>query len=176
MDFLDIKQNKNTGANLASRSYEGIFFKRKEIYELFATDRKIEYKNEIIATINNVKYINDAYSTNTNMTWFSMEQIPSRIVWIISDDNGIENYYDLKMVVQSKVSTIICFGKKLDKLYEAFNNTDQSIFFANNIDEAVVLASCFAKDNDAVLYSPANGIVSDVAERGLKFHNAVNKL
>ncbi|MCK9162969.1 MAG: hypothetical protein WCR29_00430 [Bacteroidales bacterium] len=176
IDLLAKQGAKKVYTNLAGRTYDEILFKRKDLYNMFATPKDEKNKRELVATIKDVNYINDAFSTNNNITWFTMEQIPSRIIWIANDDLGTKDYTSLMSVCEEKVSVLIMFGKNTENLKSTFKDIIPTILPVNDMKDAVLLASAVAQERDVVLYSPANGANEDIEKRGLEFCSRVNNL
>lgn len=167
---------KKVYTNLAGRTYHDILFKRKELYRQFSPEIEQEHQREVVAKIKDVKYINDAFSINSNITWFTMEQISSRIVWIVENDNAEQNFDGLISTCREKVVALICFGQNIEMLKKTFQGIVPSILTVNNINDAVILASAVAEENDVVVFSPANGNNEDIEKRGIEFRKAVNNL
>ena len=161
---------------LAGRTYDEILFKRKELYNMFATNKEEQNKRELVAKIKDVNYINDACSINSNITWFTIEQISSRIIWIVEDNEGVEDYSNLMSVSREKVGALICFGNNTKKVKNTFQGVVSIILPVNNMKDAVLLAGAMAEEKDVVLYSPANGVKEDIDKRGIEFRKAVNNL
>lgn len=176
IDSLAKQGAKKVYTNLAGRTYDEVLFKRKELYDMFATPKEEKNKREFLATIKGVSFINDSFSTNNNITWFTMEQISSSIIWIVSDDTDKEDYTNLLSVCEEKVTVLIVFGKNIERLKTSFRDVIPTILPVNNMNDAVVLASAVAQEKDVVLYSPANGSEEDVQKRGLDFSRLVNDL
>lgn len=163
--------------NLAGRTYDEVLFKRKELYNMmFSTESEEQHKRELVATIKDVNYINDACSINTNITWFTMEQISSRIIWIVEDNYGNIDYSSLMSISREKVGGLIYFGHNTEILKKTFQGIIPMILPVNNINEAVLLAGAMAEEKDVVLFSPANGLKEDIEKRGIEYRNAVNNL
>lgn len=176
IDLLAKQGAKKVYTNLAGRTYQDILFKREEMQNQFSPQIEQEHQREVVAKIRDVKYINDAFSINSNITWFTMEQISSRIVWIVENDNVEQNYDGLISTCREKVVALICYGKNIEMLKKTFQGIVPSILPVNNINDAVILASAVAQENDVVLFSPANGSKEDIEKRGLEFRKAVNNL
>ena len=176
IDLLAKQGAKKIYTNLAGRTYDEVLFKRKELYNIFASQKDEKNKRELVATIKDISYINDAFSNNNNITWFTMEQISSRIIWIVNDDYGTTDYSSLMSICKEKVSVLIVFGSKAQILKTTFDGIIHSILSVNDMNDAVVLASCVAQEKDIVLYSPANGNEEDIQIRGSEFCRVVNNL
>ncbi len=176
IELLAKQGAKHIYTNLAGRTYQEILFKRKELHNQFSPQIEQEHQREVVAKIKEVKYINDAFSINTNITWFTMEQISGRIIWIVEDNDSQQSYDALKSTCREKVVALICYGKNIEKLRKTFDGIISSILPVNNIDDAVLLASAVAEETDVVLFSPANGRKEDIEKRGIEFRKAVNNL
>ncbi|MBP6429163.1 MAG: hypothetical protein KA273_02065 [Bacteroidales bacterium] len=176
IELLAKQGAKKVYTNLAGRTYDEILFKRKDLYNMFALNKEEKYKSELVATIKGVNYVNDAFSTNNNITWFTMEQIGSKIIWIVSNDLEAKDYASLMSVCEQKVSVLIVFGENTNMLKSTFKDIIPTILPVNDMNDAVLLASAVAEGGDVVLYSPANGEREDIEKRGLGFSSSVNNL
>ncbi|MDD4001943.1 MAG: hypothetical protein PHU35_04060, partial [Bacteroidales bacterium] len=133
IDLLAKQGAKKIYTNLAGRTYDEVLFKRKELYNIFASQKDEKNKRELVATIKEISYINDAFSNNNNITWFTMEQISSRIIWIVNDDYGTTDYSSLMSICKEKVSVLIVFGSKAQILKTTFDGIIHSILSVNDM-------------------------------------------
>src|SRR5574344_642238 len=131
--FNDVQQH----TSLAARAYEKMLFRRKEFYNMFNTQEKEQNHKELVATIEGVKYVNDAFSTNPNITWFSMEEIPSRLIWVVCDEDGVVDYTALVATVKQKVVSIIAFGKCVENIKRTFSKEIDAFLVAKDCAQAV---------------------------------------
>lgn len=161
---------------LAGRNYDDIISKRNGLMKCFSNKEEIEHKREFIAKIKDIAFINDARSVNANSTWFTMENITNRIVWVVDIDTYENNFTLLMPICREKVGGIICFGKNKNSIVKIFEGIVSEIYEVNNIQEAVILSNAIAEIEDVVLYSPANGNKSDIESKGNAFRKAVNEI
>ncbi len=163
-------------SSLAGRNYNEIISKRSSLMLCFSKIEEIEHKREFVAKIKEISFVNDARSINANSTWFTMENITNRIVWILDIDNTEMDFTLLFPICREKVGNIICFGANKEKGVEIFNGLVSGVYEVNNIQEAVIFANAIAENDDVVLYSPANGNREDVEIKGNAFRKAVNEI
>lgn len=147
--------------------------RKKAVKESMTEFCDLSHRRELVAEVNGVYYYDDSRSQNTNSTWFSFESISRHIVWI-ANGSATADYSVLNDFVADNVDTIICLGGR-QFLEEAFGGVVNNIVQADSIVSAVRLASEYAAENDAVVYSPACRVNSCEA-RGNEFQNAVNIL
>jgi UDP-N-acetylmuramoylalanine--D-glutamate ligase len=176
IELLAKQGAKKIYTNLAGRTYDEIMFRRKDLYYMFATEKEEENKRELVAKIKDVNYINDSCSINPNITWFTMEQIANKIIWIVEDNEGKQDYTSLMNVSREKVGVLICFGENIEAIRQTFQGIIPSILPVNNVNEAVLLAEAVAQEKDIVLFSSANGEPKDIERRGISYRKAVNNL
>jgi UDP-N-acetylmuramoylalanine-D-glutamate ligase len=160
----------NTHTSLAARAYQSVLFRRQEIFKMFDTQEGRPFRKELVATIEGVRYINDAFALNPNMTWFTMEEIPSRIVWVACQNEWQKcDYAALREIVRQKVIAIVAFGSAAQEIKQYFDKEISTLIVANDCAGAVEFAHAIAHKDDVVLFSPANGIKEDIDIRGKEF-------
>ena len=150
----------NTHTSLAARAYQSVLFRRQEIFKMFDTQEGRPFRKELVATIEGVRYINDAFALTPNMTWFTMEEIPSRIVWVACQNEWQKcDYAALREIVRQKVIAIVAFGSAAQEIKTIFDNRNIYSYCRNDCAGAVEFAHAHSTHkDDVVLFSPANGI------------------
>lgn len=139
----------------------------------------VEHRLEFVAEVHGVEYVNDSKATNVNSTWYALESINSKVVWIAGGQDKGNDYSELFDLVREKVVGIVCLGLENSKLKQSFKGLVTEIVEAKSAEEAVYLASKMANPGDVVLLSPACAsfdLFENYEERGDKFKNAVVNL
>lgn len=153
---------------------------RKETIRQSLSDFEgVEHRLENVLKINGVQYINDSKATNINATYYALESMKSKTVWIVGGVDKGNDYDELLPYVNEKVKAIICLGEKNEKIKEAFSNVIDLIIETKGAEEAVKVAYKIAEKGDVVLLSPACAsfdLFDSYEDRGRQFKNAVRKL
>ena len=153
---------------------------RKEIIKESLSDfQNVAHRLESVARIHGVDFINDSKATNVNSTWYALESMPNKVVWIAGGVDKGNDYSLLTELVKSKVKAIVCLGQKNENIINAFSPVVDKIYETQSMDEAVRLANHRAKKDETVLLSPACAsfdLFENFEERGDRFKEAVNRL
>jgi UDP-N-acetylmuramoylalanine--D-glutamate ligase len=140
---------------------------------------QIEHRLEKVNSVRGVSFINDSKATNVNSTWFALESIHEKIVWIVGGVDKGNDYSSLIPLVQEKVKAIICLGIDNKKLHEVFNPFVELMIETNNMSDAVEKAFYMSEPGDVVLLSPSCAsfdLFENYEDRGNKFKRAVQDL
>ncbi len=138
----------------------------------------VEHRLEKYIKVRGIQFINDSKSTNVNSSWYAIESIPNRIVWIAGGTDKGNDYSVLEDLVYEKVKVIIALGKDNSKLHEAFDDVVE-VIDAGSMQEAVNSAYYLAESSDVVLLSPACAsydLFKNYKDRGKQFKQAVRNL
>jgi UDP-N-acetylmuramoylalanine--D-glutamate ligase len=153
---------------------------RKDVIRDSLSDfESIEHRLETVVTVYGVDYINDSKATNINSTWYALETIDKKIVWIVGGVDKGNDYSILAEIVKEKVKAIVCLGKDNAKIIEAFKGDIETIVEANNMTEAVGYSYQLASKDEVVLLSPACAsfdLFDNYEDRGRQFKEAVRSL
>jgi UDP-N-acetylmuramoylalanine--D-glutamate ligase len=139
----------------------------------------VEHRLEKVLTVHGIQFINDSKATNVNSTWYALESLTNRAVWIAGGVDKGNNYEDIIELVKEKVKALICLGKDNEKLHKAFDQHIDTVIDASSMEEAVQQAYYLAGKGETVLLSPACAsfdLFENYEERGWKFKEAVRKL
>ena len=134
---------------------------------------------EPVITVCGVNFINDSKATNVNSTWYALECMENKSVWIVGGVDKGNDYSELFPVVAKKVKAIVCLGKDSKKIIEAFKDKVATIVETATMEEAVRSSYYLAKKDETVLLSPACAsfdLFSNYEDRGRQFKEAVRKL
>ena len=147
--------------------------------ECFNLIDEMRHKLEFVARIKGISFIDDAASRTPMSTWYALETIEGKVVWIA---NGAVNslqkaaeFKRLKALVENKVTMIICLGDS--SMYQSvFGNSVKNIVSVQTMTEAVNKAFYSSEENVKVLFSPSaeNGVSYEL--QGETFKHEVNEL
>ena len=136
-----------------------------------------EHQLEFVDEVNGIAYVNDARSIRLTATRNSLEKIETSVVLIAGGEDSGNDYSMLSQQVKQKVVAIIYLGNYSDEILKNYSSHYMLFTKAASIREAVVLASCYAKSGDAVLFSPAcENSVDNFKARGNEFKLCVYSL
>lgn len=163
----------------ASVAAKLIGIRKNTIRQCLSDFQNVEHRLEYVATIHGVEFINDSKATNVNSTWYALESIEGKIIWIVGGIDKGNDYNILKSMVKDKVKAIVCLGVDNQKIYKSFADVVQDIYETRSAEEAVKTAYSLANHGDTVLLSPACAsfdLFENFEDRGTKFKKAVNQL
>jgi UDP-N-acetylmuramoylalanine--D-glutamate ligase len=177
---LALSGQHNTLNTMAAGVAARVLDLRKEIMRESLSDfQNIEHRLEFVAKIHGIDFINDSKATNVNSTWYALESINNKIVWIVGGVDKGNDYSMLFDLVKEKVKAIVCLGKDNKKIIDAFGDKVETIVEAKSAEEAVAFGYRFAKKDETVLLSPACAsfdLFEDYEDRGNQFKKAVKRL
>ena len=177
---LALKGSHNTQNSLAGGIAGRILEIRKEsVRESLSDFQNVEHRLEFVASVHGVNFINDSKATNVNSTWYALESMENKTVWIVGGVDKGNDYSALEEMVAEKVTAIICLGRDNDKIIEAFEGKVDSIVEASTASEAVGFGYQLAEKGDTVLLSPACAsfdLFENFEDRGNQFKAAVRAL
>lgn len=139
----------------------------------------VEHRLEPVATINGIEFINDSKATNVDSTWYALDSMSRKLVWIVGGKDKGNDYSVLNNLVKDKVKAIVCLGVDNKKLIESFSSIIPVIIETASAEKAVNEAYSLAQSGDVVLLSPCCAsfdLFKSYEDRGKQFKQAVNKL
>ena len=139
----------------------------------------VEHRLEHFLKIQNRTYINDSKATNVNATFYALESMQGKTVWIVGGVDKGNDYTSLMPLVHEKVKAIICLGVDNEKLIETFSPVVDVMAEAQSMREAVRMAHQLADKREYVLLSPACAsfdLFKNYEDRGTQFKEAVRAL
>jgi len=177
---LALKGKHNVQNSLASGITAKILEIRNEsVRDSLSDFKNVEHKLEFVAKVNGIEFINDSKATNVNSTWYALESMEQKTVWIVGGVDKGNDYDSLLELVQDNVSAIVCLGNDNDKIIETFSDIVDEIVETNSAYEAVANAYRLAKKEQTVLLSPACAsfdLFESYEDRGKQFKRAVRNL
>jgi UDP-N-acetylmuramoylalanine--D-glutamate ligase len=177
---LALKGKHNQYNSMAAGIAGNVLRIRKDLIRESLMDfQGVEHRLEPVLKIHGIQFINDSKATNVNSTWYALESISSRIVWIAGGVDKGNDYSELLELVREKVGVIICLGKDNSRIREAFSGEVEEIIEVQSMSEAVKTAYYMSHNGDTVLLSPACAsfdLFENYEDRGRKFKEAVREL
>lgn len=174
---LTLKGKHNTKNAMAAAMAASILKVRNQtIRESLEDFKGVPHRLELVAKLKGVTYINDSKATNINATFYALDSIKNRIVWIVGGVDKGNDYLELMPLVREKVKAIICLGLDNSKIVQTFNNVVELIVETAGAEEAVKVAKKVAENGDTVLLSPACAsfdLFENYQDRGNKFKEAI---
>lgn len=137
------------------------------------------HRMEFVRTYRGVDYINDSKATNIDAVKYALMAIKKPIVWIVGGIDKGNDYDVIRMLVEEKVSNMICLAADDSKFKAAFPNLYKECQSAKTAKDAVEIAANIAKEGDVVLLSPACSsfdLFENYMQRGDLFREAVNEM
>ena len=182
MSILDIalQGNHNTYNSMAAGiSGMAVNIRNEKIRESMADFKGVEHRLERFLKVHGIEFINDSKATNINSTWYALESMTQKTVWIVGGIDKGNDYSELYELVKSKVKAIVCLGVDNSKILEAFKNLGIDMVETQSMEDAVRSAYFLAKNGDTVLLSPACAsfdLFENYEDRGHQFKQAVREL
>lgn len=150
-----------------------------QLRECFNLIDEMRHKLEFVARIKGISFIDDAASRSALSTWYALETVEGRIVWIVNGTHysttRANDLKRLRTLVENKVDTIICIGDSA--LHQTvFGDMVPDIQSVTTMAEAVNKAFYGNPGSSKVLFSPSveNGVPYE--EQGDLFKHEVNEL
>jgi len=177
---LALKGRHNQYNSMAAGITGNVLRIRKDIIRESLMDYQgVEHRLENVLKVHGIQFINDSKATNVNSTWYALESITTKIVWIAGGIDKGNDYSHLTDLVKEKVKGLICLGKDNSKLHSAFDPIVETIIDSDNMLEAVKTAYYLAENGDTILLSPACAsfdLFENYEDRGWQFKDAVKEL
>jgi UDP-N-acetylmuramoylalanine--D-glutamate ligase len=182
MSLFDLSmQGKHNAYNsMASGIASRVLDIRKEAIRECLTDfQGVEHRLESVIKVHGIEFINDSKATNVNSTWYAMESMKGKVVWIVGGVDKGNDYSILHSLVRDKVKSIVCLGKDNSKIHQSFDDIIDTVVDTDNMEEAVRTAYYLAEEGNIVLLSPCCAsfdLFENYEDRGRQFKNAVRNL
>jgi len=177
---LALKGRHNTYNSMAAAiAGQVLNIKNDVIRESLSDFKGVEHRLEPVIKVSGINFINDSKATNVNSTWYALESMSTKVVWIVGGTDKGNDYTELFQVVSEKVKAIVCLGKDNKKIVAAFTGKVPTIVETTSMVEAVRSAYYLAAKDDTVLLSPACAsfdLFSNYEDRGRQFKAAVRNL
>ncbi|MFP3860316.1 MAG: UDP-N-acetylmuramoyl-L-alanine--D-glutamate ligase [Bacteroidales bacterium] len=177
---LTLKGKHNAYNSMAAGiTAKALDIRKETIRESLTSFQGVEHRLEHVLKIHGISFINDSKATNVNSTWYALESMPDKVIWIAGGIDKGNDYSVLRELVQQKVKAIICLGIDNTKIHKAFEDVVDTIVDTKSAEEAVRTAYYLGKKGDTVLLSPACAsfdLFESYEDRGNQFKKAVREL
>jgi len=153
--------------------------KKETIRESMMDFKNLEHRMEFVQNVEGVDYINDSKATNVNSTWYALESMKKKVVWIAGGTDKGNDYSQIEELVHNKVKALICIGVDNRPLHDAFSKHVDMVMNTQSMAQAVEMAKHLAESGDAVLLSPCCAsfdLFENYQDRGWQFKQAVKGL
>ncbi len=180
VEELSLKGRHNTYNSMAAGIAGNVLKIRNEVIREALMDfQGVEHRLETVTKVHGINFINDSKATNVNSTWYALESMKGKTVWIVGGVDKGNDYSELHNLVENKVKAIVCLGMDNEKVMKAFSGKVESIVESQSMEEAVRAAYYLARDGETVLLSPACAsfdLFEIFEDRGHQFKVAVRGL
>jgi UDP-N-acetylmuramoylalanine--D-glutamate ligase len=177
---LALKGRHNTYNSMAAAIAGKVLNIRKDVIRESLTDfQGVEHRLEPVISVQGINFINDSKATNVNSTWYALECMETKVVWIAGGIDKGNDYSELFEIVKKKVKAVVCLGKDNKKIVDTFKDKVPTIVETTSMEEAVRASYYLAANGDTVLLSPACAsfdLFSNYEDRGRQFKVAVRNL
>jgi UDP-N-acetylmuramoylalanine--D-glutamate ligase len=177
---LSMEGKHNAYNSMASGIASRVLDIRKDTIRECLTDfQGVEHRLEPVIKVHGIEFINDSKATNVNSTWYAMESMKAKVVWIVGGVDKGNDYSILNPLVREKVKAIVCLGKDNAKIHQAFDDIVDTVVDTDSMEEAVRTSYYLAEEGDIVLLSPCCAsfdLFENYEDRGRQFKNAVRNL
>ncbi|MBX2846154.1 MAG: UDP-N-acetylmuramoyl-L-alanine--D-glutamate ligase [Saprospiraceae bacterium] len=177
---LSLQGRHNVYNSMAAAIVANVMGIRKETIRQSLQDfQNLEHRMESVAFVRGIQFINDSKATNVNSTWYALESMTKKVVWIAGGVNKGNDYSSVVPLAKEKVSALICLGTDNAHLKDAFGDVIPVIEETQSMAAAVKMGYYLAKKDEAVLLSPACAsfdLFSNYEDRGNQFKQFVREL
>lgn len=177
---LSLKGRHNTYNSMAAGIAGNVLKIRNDVIREALMDfQGVEHRLEEVTKVHGINFINDSKATNVNSTWYALESVKGRVVWIVGGVDKGNDYSELFNLVENKVNAIVCLGKDNERVIKAFSGKVKEIVETESMEDAVKTAYYLGRDGETVLLSPACAsfdLFESFEDRGRQFKDAVRSL
>ena len=180
---LNVDGKHNRYNAMASATVGSLLEIRKEnVRESLSEFKNADHRLEKVTTLNGRHFINDSKATNINASWFALESMNSKVVWIVGGVDKGNDYGMVLELVKKKCHTVVMLGRdaqSVERIRAAFKGHIDTLYHATSMEQAVHKSYQFAGEGDTVLLSPACAsfdMFEDYEDRGNRFKRVIRTL
>ena len=178
MKLLGVHNVENVMAAIAIT--EGFHIPREHILKVVKNFSAVEHRIEYVTTVNKVDYYNDSKGTNPDAAIKAVQAMNRKTVVIGGGYDKDSQYDEWIDSFGDKVTWLVLLGQTKEKIADcAKKHGFFNVILVDSMEEAVKTACELAKENEAVLLSPACaswGMFPNYEVRGRMFKELVHKL
>ncbi|TLX77447.1 UDP-N-acetylmuramoyl-L-alanine--D-glutamate ligase [Labilibacter sediminis] len=180
IEQLAIQGRHNQYNTMAAGIVTRLFQIRKPVIrESLLSFKGVEHRLERVLSVRGMEFINDSKATNVNSSWYALESMKTKVIWIAGGVDKGNDYSEIKHLAASKVKALVCLGKDNQKLVDSFSGIVPTIVECASMQEAVKSAYYLGDKGDSVLLSPACAsfdLFDNYEQRGRLFKECVRNL
>lgn len=144
----------------------------------------LPHRVEPVGEVSGVRYVNDSKATNTDAVEKALTAFPDeRVVLLLGGADKGTDLGSFMETVAREASAVVCFGAARERFRDALSQapgaSDIDIAEADDLRDAVLVATSLAQRGDVVLLSPACASFDEFSgfeERGNAFRSIVDEL
>ena len=139
----------------------------------------MNHRLESLGFFDGTEWINDSKATDLESTHYALSLFKQPIIWIVESSDLDRDYSIFEMLARYSIETIVCYGEYETNIKYTLGGIVSNYAHKNTLEEAVLLAKNFSKENNVVLFSPAcptNESYSSYKERGEAYSRLVLNL
>lgn len=174
-----LKGVHNTANQLASVAVAKCYSVSDEIIkETLKEFKGLEHRMEFVRRVSHVDYYNDSKATTVESVKYALRSFEQPVHLIAGGYDKGADYTVLTPEVKNHCASVILIGNTAGKMEEAWKGAAE-LQKAGSMKEAIQMAAARAKENEAVILSPACAsfdMFRDYEERGKVFKTEVEAL
>ncbi len=148
------------------------------IEKAIKTFKNAPHRLEKVLEHNDSVFINDSKATNVDSTFFALEGIEERIVWIAGGLDKGNDYVPL-LPFTDKIDSLLLLGEENEKFKKVFNGKIKNMKSFGSMEAVVEEAVKSSGKGKTVLFSPCCAsfdMFRDYEDRGDQFKKALKKI
>jgi UDP-N-acetylmuramoylalanine--D-glutamate ligase len=115
----------------------------------------LPHRVEKVADVNGITYYDDSKGTNVGATEAALKGLGKPAIVILGGDGKGQDFSPLKEAVARHGRAVVLIGRDAPLIEKALQGCGKPVLKAQDMDEAVKMATANAQPGDAVLMSPA---------------------
>ena len=176
MEMYGLHNQANALAALAAGELLG--FDMAAMLQVLDEFPGLPHRMQFVARKGAVDFINDSKATNVAAAVASIESVNGMIVIVAGGEGKGGNFAELAAALENKLRAAVLIGTDAAAIASALD-TVMPVYFAQDMEDAVLQAAAFAESDDTVLLAPACASFDqfdNYAARGDAFRTVVEAL
>jgi len=176
MQMYGLHNQANALAALAAGELLG--FEMAAMLQVLDEFPGLPHRMQFVARKGAVDFINDSKATNVAAAVASIESVNGMIVIVAGGEGKGGNFAELAAALENKLRAAVLIGTDAAAIASALD-TVMPVYFAQDMEDAVLQAAAFAESDDTVLLAPACASFDqfeNYAARGDAFRTVVEAL
>ncbi len=176
MEMYGLHNQANALAALAAGELLG--FDMAAMLQVLDEFPGLPHRMQFVARKGAVDFINDSKATNIAAAVASIESVNGMVVFVAGGEGKGGDFADLAAALENKLRAAVLIGTDAAAIASALD-TVMPVYFAQDMEDAVLQAAAFAESDDTVLLAPACASFDqfeNYAARGDAFRTVVEAL